>query len=207
MLVDNSSTPSSRNTDIARYSDCYAASRRRTLLPSRLTTLPMFFLLLAGCMDSTHFAKDNANAMPEHSSYYVALPDDGMYGAKVYSGSGKMTRAIIKAALQRNSQSAAAATHVEERNQALDSARQGGYDYLALPTILHWEDRATEWDFLRDKVEVKIELIDVFSGKTESSTIIEGKSGTATLGGDHPQDLLPEPINEYFDAVLKGHSH
>lgn len=56
---------------------------------------------------------------------------------------------------------------------------------------MHWEDRATEWNFMRDKVKVKIEFVDAFSGNVESAAIVEGKSGIATLGGDHPQDLLP----------------
>jgi hypothetical protein len=33
----------------------------------------------------------------------------------------------------------------------------------------------------------------VESGKTMDSAIIKGKSGIATLGGDHPQDLLVKP--------------
>ncbi len=33
------------------------------------------------------------------------------------------------------------------------------------------------------------------------SAIIKGKSGLATFGGDHPQDLLPKPVGEYIDAL------
>ncbi len=95
-------------------------------------------------------------------------------------------------------------SRVEDFDQALNSARIGGYSYLVFPTILHWEDRATEWNFMRDKVEVKIDIVDVFSGEAESSTVIDGRSGIATLGGDHPQDLLPDPINEYFRSALYG---
>ncbi|GGK02611.1 DUF4823 domain-containing protein [Pseudomonas matsuisoli] len=158
-------------------------------------------------MDSTHFVRDQSAFMPARSTYYIALPDDGMYGAKPYPRSGQMTSAVIRSALQRNGQTAIVANRVEGLDQALNSARQGGYNYLVFPIILHWEDRATEWNFRRDKVEVKIDLIDVFSANVESSTLIEGKSGIATLGGDHPQDLLPEPINEYFQSLFSGLQH
>ncbi len=170
---------------------------------SKLIAMTTLAVSLVGCMDFTHFVNNTpAHALPDHSSYYIALPEDGQYGAKPYAGSGKMTSSVIKAALQKNSQKAVSATRVEDFDEALSSARRGGFSYLVFPTILHWEDRATEWNFMRDKVEVKIDLVDVFSGEAESSTVIEGKSGIATLGGDHPQDLLPEPINEFFSTVL-----
>ena len=100
-------------------------------------------------------------------------------------------------------QKAVAANRVEDQEQALQSARLGGHDYLVLPTLLHWEDRATEWNFMRDKVQVRIEVVDVFSGQVADSAVVEGKSGIVTLGGDHPQDLLPEPIDDYLQSLLK----
>ncbi|WP_256670204.1 DUF4823 domain-containing protein [Pseudomonas sp. L-22-4S-12] len=165
-------------------------------------TITALLLMLGGCMDSTQFIKEGDAGLPARSSFYVAQPADGMYGAKPYPGSGKLTSAIIRQALQNNAQEAVAASRVERREQALAAARQGGHSYLVFPTILHWEDRATEWNFMRDKVQVKVELVDVFSGHSESSAIIAGKSGIATLGGDHPQDLLPEPIEQYFQTLL-----
>lgn len=167
-----------------------------------LTIAPL--LLLGGCMDSTRLVRDADNGgLPERASYYVALPEDGMYGAKQYPGSGKMTSAIIRHSLQTHKQKAVAANRVEDQEQALQSARLGGHDYLVLPTLLHWEDRATEWNFMRDKVQVRIEVVDVFSGQVEDSAVVEGKSGIVTLGGDHPQDLLPEPIDDYVQSLLK----
>jgi hypothetical protein len=52
-------------------------------------------------------------------------------------------------------------------------------------------------------VEVKIEVIDPTSGETLTTGIVKGKSGLATLGGDHPQDLLPEPITEFVGALYQ----
>ena len=172
---------------------------------SKLIAMTTLTASVMGCMDSTHFVNNNpTQSLPQHSSYYIALPEDGQYGAKPYAGSGKMTSSVIKAALQKNSQKAVNASRIEAFDEALNSARRGGFSYLVFPIILHWEDRATEWNFMRDKVEVKIEIVDVFSGEAESATTIEGKSGIATLGGDHPQDLLPDPIYEYFSSILSA---
>jgi hypothetical protein len=31
---------------------------------------------------------------------------------------------------------------------------------------------------------------------------VSGRSGWATLGGDHPQDLLPKPVGEYVASLF-----
>ena len=45
-------------------------------------------------------------------------------------------------------------------------------------------------------------VVDVRTDKTLSTVIIDGSSGLATFGGDHPQDLLPEPVGEYVDTLF-----
>ena len=75
------------------------------------------------------------------------------------------------------------------------------YDYYVIPEILYWEDRATEWSGIPDKIEVKVSVYDGQSAKELASTIILGKSKWATFGGDHPQDLLPDPLNKYVESL------
>jgi hypothetical protein len=47
-------------------------------------------------------------------------------------------------------------------------------------------------------------VIDLASGQPVSSATIDGTSGLATFGGDHPQDLLPEPIKKYVDQLFQN---
>ena len=75
------------------------------------------------------------------------------------------------------------------------------YTYYVVPEILHWEDRATEWSGLPDRIEVKIIVSDARRNGEIGSAIISGKSKWATFGGDHPQDLLPEPIKIYVESL------
>jgi hypothetical protein len=75
------------------------------------------------------------------------------------------------------------------------------YGYYVEPQILHWEDRATEWSALPDKIEIKISVYDASLGTELASSVLTGRSKWATLGGDHPQDLLPEPVRGYVDAL------
>jgi hypothetical protein len=45
-------------------------------------------------------------------------------------------------------------------------------------------------------------VIDVASGEVLDSAVIEGKSKWATLGGDHPQDLLESPLSDYARSLF-----
>jgi hypothetical protein len=46
------------------------------------------------------------------------------------------------------------------------------FKYLVYPTILHWEDRTTEWSALPDRVEVKIDLNETATVKLLDSIVI-----------------------------------
>jgi len=75
------------------------------------------------------------------------------------------------------------------------------YEYYIQSEILHWEDRATEWSGLPDRIEIKISVYDTHSGAELASSILSARSKWATFGGDHPQDLLPEPVKQYVESL------
>jgi hypothetical protein len=52
------------------------------------------------------------------------------------------------------------------------------------------------------KVEVKVDVANVRTGDVISSGVIKSSSSLATLGGDHPQDLLPEPVAEFVSSLF-----
>lgn len=83
----------------------------------------------------------------------------------------------------------------------MQSSKATNFEYYVIPEILHWEDRATEWSGIPDKIQVKISIYEGKTWKEVASTIISGKSKWATFGGDHPQDLLPEPLNKYVESL------
>jgi hypothetical protein len=89
----------------------------------------------------------------------------------------------------------------ENFEDAVSQAQRTDQDII-FPTILHWEHRATEWSMIPDKVEVKVDVVNVRTGDVTSSGIIKGSSGLATWGGDHPQDLLPEPVAEFVSSLF-----
>lgn len=163
-----------------------------------------FVTLLIGCADSHQLIRlsgDQTVKLNKNGGVYVAVPKDGAYGNKVYRGSGQNVAQIIQSAFSRKARNVQQGRDYESFNKALEAAKQNGYKYLVYPAILHWEDRATEWSGISDKVEVKVEVVDTATGETVVSTLIKGSSGKGTFGGDHPQDLLPTPITEFVASL------
>ncbi len=149
----------------------------------RLIYAALAVFSMVGCADTHTLTRSsgsqNAVTLQGQASAYVAVPLDGRFEATLYGGSGAMTA------------------------QALASAKAGGFGYLLYPEILHWEDRATEWSARPDVATVKLSVLSVSTGAVLDSAVIDGKSGLATFGGDHPQDLLPKPTGEYAASLFR----
>lgn len=112
-----------------------------------------------------------------------------------------MTSAEISSSFKRHSNQVKVTINCDSVAQCLLEAEKAGYDYLVVPEILHWEDRATEWSGKPDRVEIKISTYKVQSEVEIHSTIIAGRGKWVTLGGDHPQDLLSEPMDNYVSTL------
>ncbi len=168
-------------------------------------TITVLLLGLAGCADSHMVTRQtSAGAILVKSNDLVLVTEskDGQYGSKVYAGSGAMTSRMVAAALAEYPFRVEAISGHMSYEMAIQVGQSKHASHLIYPTILSWEDRATEWSSLPDKVEVKLEIIDLASGSKVDGCLIKGKSGLATFGGDHPQDLLPKPIAEFFASVF-----
>ena len=170
----------------------------------QIFTVCIALIGLAGCADTTQLVKlsgDPSSKLDINGSVYISTPKDGIYGSTTYSGSGANTAIILQSAFAKRIRNIEVGRTYEKFEDALDSARKNKSKYLVYPTILHWEDRATEWSGIPDKVEVKVEIINTSSGKTVSSSVVKGKSKWLTFGGDHPQDMLAGPIENYVASL------
>jgi len=164
-----------------------------------------FIAFLSGCADShqlVRIGEEQPISLEKINNLYISIPQDGKYAKKHYLGSGAHTSRIILMAFSKFSSKVKTGEKYQSYEKALSFARINNYDYLIFPTILEWEDRATEWSGIPDRVSIKISLIKIESEKSVQSVIISGKSGWATLGGDHPQDLLLIPIEEYVRTLF-----
>ena len=156
---------------------------------------------LTGCVSTynNEVLLKNNTKLDSALSVFIATPINGSYGGAVYRDSGESTAIAVRSAFMRHVNG----VEVSEKCSDVECLRlesNGKYGYLVVPAILHWEDRATEWSGIKDKLEIKI-VVYSSEGSEIASTIIYGKSKWATFGGDHPQDLLPEPIKIYVQSL------
>ena len=135
------------------------------------------------------------------SHVLIATTKDGQYGTIDYDGSGQMTSQEVMNTFLKHTKNVSISAICSSLGSCLVEARDAGYDYLVYPEILCWEDRATEWSGIPDRVEVKITLLTVDNGEIIHSAIISGRGKWASLKWDHPQDLLSRPINTYVSSL------
>lgn len=133
------------------------------------------------------------------------MPADGKYGNVDYPGSGSMSAGAVAAAFAQHLPRVDIMSAPASPDAELAAARSGGFDYLILPMVAHWEDRATEWSGKRDRIEIVLRTTRVSDGKSLGLGSIVGRSRYGSVysgGGDQPEDLLAAPIKAYVDSLF-----
>jgi len=137
------------------------------------------------------------------SSVLIAVPKDGAFNGRVYSGSGLETaEATRNVFAHKLSKVQLEPTAPAESDSGISRAAAAGFSHYCQLEILHWEDRATEWSGKRDKIEVKFTLYDVATGKIVRSATIASVSKFWTFGGDHPQELADAHMHVLIDPLF-----
>ena len=168
----------------------------------RYIVLLVTIFFASGCASTYKQTDLNAptQKLERGKSILIATPSNGSYDGKEYTGSGQSTALAVRSAFARHSNNITVFAECSNL-QCLKSSSAPSVDYYVVPEILHWEDRNTEWSGIKDKLEIKVSIYDATDGTELSTTIISGKSKWVTFGGDHPQDLLPEPLGKYVDSL------
>ncbi|WP_323178411.1 DUF4823 domain-containing protein [Pseudomonas syringae] len=104
-----------------------------------------FILALLGCADSHNWTpQQNGSARIAASDrILISTSLDSEYGTHVYNGSGRNTAKIIYNAISAKSRLVRIGGVAENFEDAVSQAQRTDQDII-FPTILHWEDRATE---------------------------------------------------------------
>jgi hypothetical protein len=171
-------------------------------MQSRLA-LGAVFVLLAACSSTRTLVREGVPPkLSKEAQVFVCLPADGRFEEKSYAGSGEMTRTAVENAFKKHVVRVEGSTSVQPPEAAREQARAMGCTLVVVPDILLWEDRATEWSGMRDALEVRLVVMDVATGRTLDMATLQSKSKWATLGGDHPQDLLAPCVGEYVDSLF-----
>ena len=168
----------------------------------RIFSLVLVIILVSGCTSTYQqdILTEASTKLLRDKSIAIAIPKDGRYEEIVYANSAAMTADAIKIAFTPYSHDISILTKCHDIH-CLKNQVSPAYDYLVLPEILHWEDRATEWSGKLDRITIKISIFDGNNKFEKASVQIKGTSKSATFGGDHPQDLLQEPLNGYIKSL------
>ncbi|GAW87913.1 conserved hypothetical protein [Bathymodiolus platifrons methanotrophic gill symbiont] len=164
--------------------------------------LLFIMFILSGCTAKYDVIRYDNTQLSINDSYYISNPKDGKYAEINYVNSGEMTRDALFNELSTLGVKTEKADKTLSKIDSLLSAKQQGYVFLIYPTILHWEDRATEWSGLRDRAKIKLELIDTDTKVTVDNAIFNLVGTWWTFGGLHPQDMVSEAVKEYFKKVF-----
>jgi len=176
---------------------------RRSDVRALAGALAVLVLMQGGCTATyqREVISTPAVVLERGKAVLIGTPKNGSYESKEYVSSGSQTANAVKAAFARYSNDVAI-SRCPDRDCLLAEAGSK-YAYLIVPEILHWEDRNTEWSGKPDRLEIKLIVIDALNRADIASVVLNGKSKWATFGGDHPEDLLPEPVSDYVATLYK----
>ena len=161
-------------------------------------------ILVTGCASTYKYKELQSIEIKLDSSkgVLISTPEDGFYGSTQYHNSGRMTANAVRAAFSKYA-SRVDVINTCHGDDCLNSIDTEKYGYYVRPEILHWEERATEWTGLPDRIEIQLVIYDTVTKNELVNSSYTGKSKWATFGGDHPQDLLPEPTNKYASSLYQ----
>lgn len=160
--------------------------------------------IVTGCTSTYRYSdlQEPTAKLDSNLGVLISIPEDGWYGSQQYRNSGQMTANAVRAAFSKNAIKVDLAKNCQNE-KCLENIDIEKYGYLVKPIILHWEDRATEWSGKPDRIEIQLVVYDAVTREELANSSYTGKSKWATFGGDHPQDLLPEPTNAYVSSLYK----
>ena len=148
-----------------------------------------------------HYSGDKNVRLETTGTVYISIPSDGWYKNTRYRGSGLTTASEFQKIFNKYAKAVYLDDKPQTIKEALLAAREKNAKYLLYTTILHWEDRATAWSGIPDKIRLKVDVIEIASSKTLTSDSIYMSNRNVDVLSDDPEDLLPEPINKYVSNL------
>jgi len=144
----------------------------------KFITISFVLAMMTGCASTykTDSYEAPVQMLQKNASAYVMMAVDGNYGTIPYPGSGISLSNAARDAVMLHLKQVKRATHVETIKEALSHAEEMGFTYGFEPTILHWEDRATEWSGKLDRIKVRLVVWSVKSGEVISFTVLSAAS-------------------------------
>lgn len=179
--------------------------RLRSLVIAALT-----WVSVSGC-SASYSRQDTGGAdligahLDATKSVLIAIPDDGSYQSTPYPGSGRTVAQQTAAVFAKHTRKVdTASPGVTEKSALLDAAKNNGFGYLVIPTIAHWEHRATAWSGLPSRASIEISVFDAQTGDKLQSSIIDSRSRIVSWTSTSPESLLKGMLDNYVYSLYGG---
>ena len=124
----------------------------------------------------------------------IVTPEPGRYATVEYPTSGiEVASALAQELKQYSPQISTIPTPVTIENITDGDLQK--FDYIFIPQILHWEDRATGWSMKPDRIKIRF---DIFNNQRQlvNSYLITGRSAYIVWISKTPDSLLRKPIRD-----------
>lgn len=159
--------------------------------------------LMSGCTASYQgdFLRPQV-AMQPQTRILIVTPENGQYGDDEYLTSGDdVTKALAKEMETYSKQISVIPTTVKIEDIRDEDLQNN--DYIFIPQILHWEDRATRWSFRPDRIKVNF---NIYNSNRElvNSYLITGRSAYIVWVSRQPNSLLKKPIRDMLKMFFNG---
>lgn len=167
-----------------------------------LLTMVASAMIMSGCTASYNrdFLQE-PSSMKTGSRILIVTPEDGKFEEDIYFDSAKELIQVLTKQLQHYTTNISFIPNTVTINDINDSQLQQ-FDYVIIPKILHWEDRATGWSFRPDRIKIHF---DIFDNQRNSinSVDITGKSASLVWVQKTPKSLLPKPISKMLKELFQ----
>lgn len=171
----------------------------------RWAFLSVFLVVIFfGCVPTYNVQTSGGNKglkLQRNDPVYIRVPHDGKYRNKTYPGSGWKVATVINRVFSKFASRVSVGRYNESLEDALENANKTNAKILISPKILHWEDRATAWSGRADRLNLRIEILEVATKSSLITVFIEGTSGTFIMDDPSPSDLIEKPILNFAESI------
>ncbi|MDH5755498.1 MAG: DUF4823 domain-containing protein [Nitrospinota bacterium] len=160
--------------------------------------------LLVGCV-SANTSVDRLNTalvnFDKNFSAMVVQPADGGSLGKTYRGSGAKVAFEFARAMKPLVADVKISPNSSDNQSLFEDARKQNVRYLLIPQIMHWEDRATQWSGIPDRMEIQVELIDLVTGDTLDTSSISSNSSDVEFTDAPVGEMVRSAADRYFQSL------
>ncbi len=163
-------------------------------------------IIFFACAPKYNVIHGNENAkdvrLSKAATAYISLPEDNTSNGHLYIGSGREVAVKLELLFSKYLSQVVIGKSVESCQQGLISAKTNGYDYEICPQLLQWEDWATEWNGVPDRIKLKVSITHTKSDEIIDTFFLEGKGKVISFGPDHPLDIVKEPMTQWVSSLF-----